>query len=349
VDLVEAFVDQARSCERLGSPLYARLLRRCADDIAAGGPVADVLAEHADLPGPSALALRLLGSVHRLVLQGRLPGLATHYPSVGGDGDADAAWQELRAALATHADLVRPLLDRAPQTNEVGRSAALVGGLLHLVAEHLQPVVLHEIGSSAGLNLHADAFCLCDADDDHLWGPPDSPVRLHDAWRGPRPPVDADLRIERRLGSDLAPLDVDVPRDVETLLSYVWADMTERLERLRAALLVARQQRVTVDRLDAAGAARRLELVPGRTVVLWHSVMWQYIGEEQQQTVARRLEELGERATAESPLAHLFLEPTRRTSNQRHEMLVVLQTWPGRRRILGSAPGHGLPVAWEHD
>jgi hypothetical protein len=47
--------------------MYAVLLDRLADDLEAGGVTADVLAGHEDDPGPSALGLRLLGSVHRLV------------------------------------------------------------------------------------------------------------------------------------------------------------------------------------------------------------------------------------------------------------------------------------------
>ena len=38
-----------------------------------------------------AYAFRMLGGVHRLVLDGRAEALAAHYPSVGGDGDAVAA------------------------------------------------------------------------------------------------------------------------------------------------------------------------------------------------------------------------------------------------------------------
>lgn len=34
---------QAGQCRRLGSPLYAELLRRAADDVAAGGPLAVLL------------------------------------------------------------------------------------------------------------------------------------------------------------------------------------------------------------------------------------------------------------------------------------------------------------------
>ena len=38
MDWVEAFREQAEGCARLGSPMYADLLARVADDVADGGP-----------------------------------------------------------------------------------------------------------------------------------------------------------------------------------------------------------------------------------------------------------------------------------------------------------------------
>ena len=110
--------EQAEGCAALGSPLYAFLLQRVADDVESGGPAYDVLRGHEDDPGPSALALRLMGGVHRLVLERRAPALALTYPSVGGTGDPAAAWAALRPVLSEFV----------------------------------------EIGTSAGLNLRADRF-----------------------------------------------------------------------------------------------------------------------------------------------------------------------------------------------
>lgn len=150
--------EQAESCAALGSPLYELLLQHVADDIEADGPAYDVLRGHEDDPGPSALALRLMGGAHRLVLERRAPALALTFPSVGGTGDGESAWVALREVFVEHREELRDALGRAPQTNEVGRAAALIGGLLHLVADDDRPVRLVEIGASAGLNLRADRF-----------------------------------------------------------------------------------------------------------------------------------------------------------------------------------------------
>ena len=98
MDPAEAFRVQSAACAELGSPMYAELAARCATDIETGGPVAVVLAGHEDDPGPSALALRLLGSVHRLVLERRAGELAVFYPSVGGAWDPGPGWRAFRDA-----------------------------------------------------------------------------------------------------------------------------------------------------------------------------------------------------------------------------------------------------------
>jgi hypothetical protein len=81
---------QGSACRQLGSRLYADLLEHAADDLLAGGPTADVLDGHLDDPWRSALALRMLGGVHALVLTGRAPELAGYYQSAGGTADPGA-------------------------------------------------------------------------------------------------------------------------------------------------------------------------------------------------------------------------------------------------------------------
>jgi hypothetical protein len=235
--VVDHFRVQAEACADLGSPMYAALLDRAAEDLAVGGVVASMLVGHHDDPGPSGLALRLLGSVHRLVLQGRADELAAFYPSVGGRWDLDAAWPAFERLLRDHPEDVREVLDRPPQTNEVGRAGALLGGLLRL--EHRLPVRLFEIGSSGGLNLLADRFAYLDGSGALRYGDPASAVRLDDAWAGRPLEPWPDLEIVERSGSDVMPVDVAGTEGRLTLTAYVWPDQTDRLERLRGAFAIA--------------------------------------------------------------------------------------------------------------
>jgi hypothetical protein len=350
VDLVEAFRSQAFACERLGSAMYGELLGLVADDIAAGGPARDVLRGHEDDPGPSGLALRLAGSVHRLVLERRAGALAAFYPSVGGSWDPDAGWPHFRAVLADQPDAVREWLDRPPQTNEVGRAAGLMAGLLVLGGEHAHPVRLVEIGSSGGLNLLADQFRYVGPAGS--LGPASSPVVLDPAWEG-RVPEGQPAAIVERWGSDVMPVDARRTEGRLALTAYVWPDQVHRHERLRGALALAQRTPYEVRRQPAAECVEALTLRAGTVTVLWHSVMWQYLSREEQTRIRARLDELGASASPEMPLAHVYVEPTRRTPESSHEFLVCLESWSGDavadgvRRILGKVAPHGLPVTWE--
>ena len=236
------FEFQALACAALGSQLYAGLLIRAIEDLRSGGPTVAVLDGHFDDSGRSALALRMLGGVHALVLTGQAPELAEFYPSAGGSADpgpgASLAWPAFRRVLEQQKDQVRGWLGHPPQTNEVGRGAALAGALCQLKAEADLPVRLVEIGASAGLNLRADRFRITGAG--VSYGPADSPVQLAGGWQGTPPPA-ASLNVVSRVGGDLAPIDPVSPEGRLRLSAFVWADQVDRLTRLRGACDLATQ------------------------------------------------------------------------------------------------------------
>lgn len=336
---------QARQCRLAGSPLTAAILDGAADDLDAGGPSAALLGPLEGEPAGSVAALRLAGALHRLVLERRAPGLAVHYPSVGGTvGDV---WPAAREVIDSQLDALRELVQRPVQTNEVGRSSGLLGGLLHLVKDTGLPVRLLELGASGGLNLLVDRYAH-EVADGVVLGDPDSPVRLPAAWRGNLPPYDVDVEISERQGCDPCPLDPTSAADRLTLTSYVWADQVDRFERLRAALRVAAARPVAVERLAAAAFLER-ELAPPRpgvVTVVWHSVVQQYLGATERARVTALLDAAGARATRRAPLAHLALEPER-IGGSSVNFRVVLQAWPGGGpRRLADCEGHGPPFDW---
>jgi hypothetical protein len=343
--LLTSLAVQARACEALGSTMYGELIDRVCADVSAGGVFADVLAGHEDDPGPSALALRLLGGLHRLVLDGRAPRLRRWYPSVGGHWDLGAAWADVVSTAASHMGAIRLALEQAPQTNEVGRSSALAGGLLLATAQYPLPIRLFEIGASAGLNLRADHYLYLHPRGQ--WGRDDSPVVIQDAWRG-RVPARHDVRISERTGYDISPIDPTTREGELSLLSYVWPDMNARLRRLRGAIATARRVPAPVRRSGAADAIAGIRLSSGALTVLWHSVTWQYLSAAERATIHRGIDALGAQASTTSPFAHLSLEPRRREPGSPHEFLVRSCSWPGGRDvILASCTAHGPPVTWE--
>jgi hypothetical protein len=344
--LAEALRTQGRICASLGSPMYGRLLDQIADDVEAGGVFTEVLRGHEDDPIGSATALRLLGGLHRLVLDGRAAPLRRWYPSAGGQWD-DSAWPAIAEIAAAEIAALRAALAGVPQTNEVGRSAALVGALLRLSGRLPRPIPvrLFEIGTSAGLNLRADHYLY--RFDGGQWGPADSPVVIDDAWQGLRP-ADVPLRIVERHGFDIAPVDAVSDDGRLTLLSYVWPDMPTRLARLRGAIDIARRVPAGLDRMSASEAVAGLRLVRGTMTVLWHSVTWQYLTDDERVAVTAGATELGAQADPATPFVWLTLEPGRRTPGSRTEFLVRARCWPDDTdEILGACSPHGPPVHWE--
>ena len=335
---------QGLFCSASGSPMYGELFALVADDVELGGVFAAILSGHQDDPARDAVPLRLLGGLHRLVLDGRAAELRRWYPSTGGTWNAAAAWPEILRTAAGHADALRTALDQPPQTNEVGRSAALIGGLLRINHESGLPVRLFEIGSSAGLNLRADHYRYRFGGGG--WGPVDSPVTIDDAWHGQLPPQGA-VRIVERHGYDIAPVDVTAADGEMTVLSYVWPDQRTRLDRLHGAIAVARNVAARLERRTAADAVGGLTVAEGALTVLWHSITWQYLSAGERDAVRDGINALAGRADARSPLAHLTLEPARDGPEAPLRFLVRARRWPGGElTVLGECHPHGPPVDW---
>lgn len=344
--LSEQFRVQSRHCLP-DSPLSSMLLAEMADDLDDGGPTATVMRPYVDDPATSVPALRLLAALHRLVLERAAPELAMHYPSVGGSAPVLAAWPAANRLLSDQPGRLTELARRPCQTNEVGRSAVLLGALQILTTRYRLPIRLLEIGASAGLNLNVDRYGYSVGG--RVLGAVDSPLRLPAPWRG-FPPADLDLDVDiaERVGCDLQPVDLQTTEGRLTLTSFVWADWLERLERLRAAMGVAAEHPVLVELAHAAPwlADRLARPRPGGLTVVWHSVFWYYVDSAGQDDLHRVIAAAGARATATAPLALVGMENVEaRTGRNRFD--VSLTTWPGgRRELLGSTEGHGIPTTW---
>jgi hypothetical protein len=82
-----------------------------------------------------------------------------------------------------------------------------------------------------------------------------------------------------RAGIDVEPLDVNDPQAVAWLEALVWPGQTERLERLRAALRVARHNPPPIHRGNALELLDRVALgAPSdATLVIFHSAFLPYL------------------------------------------------------------------------
>ena len=146
----EAFAVQSKNCAALGSPFMGRLMQLCADRLERGNPITDRILDWPGDPAPSAdnVSLRFAGALHALVLRGAP--LAALYPP--NKVDDDTLWRGILDAIAAHQTEILRFLDKAPQTNEVRRSAGLLAAVAWLRPRHA--LILSEVGASAGLNLN---------------------------------------------------------------------------------------------------------------------------------------------------------------------------------------------------
>lgn len=338
------FLEQAAACADLGSPLTARVLRLIAPRITPDAAHGNLMMQRL-LAWPSgrglkedAVALRLAGGLHALVRQGRDAPLAALYarPEDSTDPQAEAT---LLAAIARHSDMLLAWLAQPPQTNEVRRSVALIAAAHWLCARIPLPLVISELGASAGLNLIWDHYRL---DVGAGYGPPASPVVLRPDWRGHLPPAQAP-QVAARAGVDLYPLHPVADR--EKLLSYIWPDQTDRLARTAAAAAMAATLAPRVEHGDAVDwlAVRLATRHPGHLHLVCHTIAWQYFPPDARARGAALLAEAGAHATLDAPLARLAME----ADGEGDGAGLRLQIWPGgEAHLLARVDFHGRWIDW---
>jgi hypothetical protein len=330
----QAFRIQEHYCRKMDAPIYADICAALADGLTRESRTGARVLDWDGEPTRDALPLRLIGGLHALVRAGADEGLSAVF---AGKVGADA----LNRAILRNDDALYPWLDGPPQTNEPGRSGALIVGLIHVARRHGPRMEIIEIGSSGGLNQLIGRYRF-DLGGARL-GPADSPVTIAPEWLG-EPPELPPLEIVGTRGCDIAPLDVTDPAVEARLSAYVWAEKPERLDRLAAAIGMIRERGVSLDRSDAAAWVEARLAEPqeaGVTRVLMHSVVWQYLPDASADRIRAAMAAAGGRATAERPLAWVAMEPDRALAEQ----VISVKSWPGHGEweVVATSHAHG---AW---
>jgi hypothetical protein len=341
--LRDAWTLQIGWCDRGGSPFTARVLEAAWSDWLAGGALRELMPDWPRDPVQDAVALRVAGALHSLVLDGSDPVLAANYPPRTDTFDPVAGSAAVRNALDAHRARVALYLQRPPQTNEVGRSAVLLGGFAEIAARTGLPLALREVGASAGLNLLWFRFRY------ELgalqWGDRASPVTIRAQWHGAPRALAPAIDVASFSGCDAAPIDLAAPHAALRLASYVWPDQRERLQRLQAAIELALAEGIRVEQTDAAAFVER-ELATvraGATTVIYHSIVWSYLTAQTRESIRASIERAGAAATETAPVAWLSFEQV----DPQARPHLTLTLWPGGERVkLAEAHPHGTFVIW---
>ena len=345
-DIVDAFERQARACVDLGGPFtgnLCRILGANLDDRSAFGR--RVATWPADSLWPDLVPLRCCAALNTLVRRGRAPALAAFYPP-NDPGDDEPFWRAIEATIAAQGADMTAFLGSPPQTNEVVRSAVLLGGFLTIAEAVGRPLALYELGASAGLNLLFDRYAY-DLDDNRKWGDAKSPVRIGSVWKGRAPALTTPLEIASRAAVDLRPVDARVSDDRERMLAYIWPEQTERLRRIEPALDMVAKSDLKVEQGDALAWLKNVMAGPpsdGLCRVVFHSVFVQYLPADLRRALREKIVEIGERATTAAPFAWLSME----AGEDRMSCELRLTIWPGaERRKLAEVDWHGRWAKWE--
>jgi nudix-type nucleoside diphosphatase (YffH/AdpP family) len=348
-DLVHAFRTQAEACGRLGSSFMQGLLTQAATELERCGSISGVLADWPGNPVVDAVPLRLAAGLHALALSRADPGLAAAYSRGEGIEADESLWRAALAAVEAHPSTIDQFLRSPPQTNEVARSAVLLGGFLTIAeATGGRPMQMLEIGASAGLNLLWDRYHYS-LGEGTTWGDPNSPVRIEAEWNGPLPPVESRIQVIARAASDVAPVNLGDADARLRLRAYTWADDHNRMALLDAATAKARQERVHVEKASAAEwVTHHLSVVPSDcTTVLYHSIAWRYFPDETKRDIFEALEAAGRHARLDARLAWLRLEPPEAGAPEEGQPELRLTMWPGgSEHRLALAQTHGAAVQW---
>ncbi len=267
-DTAERYLTMANGGLKDLSPTYERLCRGVAGD-----PL--VLSMLDSLPHEKRQPNLLLGATR--FLTGPLTDYAT-----------------FRVWLLEHWEQVAAvMLERRTQTNEPGRCATFVP----LLAQIEGPIALIEVGASAGLCLYPDRYAyryVAESGETQLGrSQVDLPCRVLGEL-----PVPAELpQIVWRAGLDLNPLDLASDADVHWLECLIWPEETERFDRLRAAVQIARTDpaRIVAGDLLESTVALVDEAPEDATVVLVHTAVLAYLDEAGRQRFAEIVRDLSAR------------------------------------------------------
>jgi hypothetical protein len=289
-----------------------------------------------------AMPLRIAAGLHWLCRTGQDTRLQPVYAGLLTD---QAAIDAIVADMAMKFDApLMAWLDSPPQTNEAGRSASIMAGLLWLSQRIGSRFELNEIGASAGVNTMMARY-FYDLGGVKA-GPSLSRMTIAPEWGGPPPPK-GKVEIVAARGCDVAPIDLTDPVQALRLKAYVWPEASARMARLDIAIAMAERAAPDLVRMDAVAFVREMLARPqeaGVNRALFHTVMWQYLPDASKQAITEMMESAAAHATADKPLAWLALETNRETF--RHELWV--RYWPGGEEAvqLSSAHPHGAWVEW---
>lgn len=354
-ELAAAFRAQGGFCRKRDADFTAAIVDAAGAEIESGGPLLALADAFRGEPVKNALALRVAGALHALVLDGRAGDLEAYYAAPDAAPDADDLRKAMAPLWTREREVFARYIAKAPQTNETRRAAALLPGFCKVAETFGLPLDILEMGASAGMLLGWDRFRYDYKVGDKVvahWTPEGASqddAGVDAEWRGKTPPqLHAPVRVRRRKGCDLHPFDLSDPDQLLHARSYIWPEDKARRDLFDMAVRKNAKLSTHVEKADALEWLERElgDRADDAATVVYHSVFAPYLTDDQRARKQALLEAAGESATTDAPLALLSFEPT--AFDDDVEFLTELQIWPadgagGRKLRLARSHPHG---AW---
>ena len=329
---------QAEVCRNLGSEFVAAVLEAASRQLHQAPMTEAVIASWPGDRAAAAISMRLNGALHAIARRGTVADLSALYR-----GEHQAFDRAIGAAFATCDAFIIEWLRDPTQTNEVGRSAALMAALMVAADRFGLPFELYELGTSCGLNLNLGRYSF-DLGGIAV-GQADSPLHIAPQWHGNQPHP-AQVEIMAAFGVDRHPLDARNTDSCERLLAFIWADQHNRTRRLEQALDIARANPPRIDEGEAIDWIKDRLAAPQQPRicrVVFHSMFRQYLPGPEQTKLTDLILAAGSEATDDRPLAWVSLEWT----PNRKEVQLSLTCWPdGQSRVLATCHPYGEWIHW---
>lgn len=342
-ELIAAFRRQTDFCQARDAAFTASVLAASGDLLEDNyAPFWSLIEGYEGDPHKGALALRIAGALHALVLQERAGALEQLYSKPDTIPDPATLQKAIRPLIENERKTFEAYVASAPQTNEINRAGALLFGFSEIAKQTTQPINLYEVGASAGMLLCWDQF--------HYdfgafkWGAGDTTIRT--AIKGDlSAKLKSEISVAQRQGCDLNPLDIADPDTLLRMRSFIWPEDIGRralFDRSAWAVIAINPQLDKMDALSWVRSKLRSRPKDGASV-FYHSVFAPYLSNDDLAAFENMIVSAGQSATPDTPLAWLKFEPE--VIDGSFEFFLDLQIWPSgeSRRLLRAHP-HGLWV-----
>ncbi|MEQ8945963.1 MAG: DUF2332 domain-containing protein [Balneola sp.] len=180
-------------------------------------------------------------AIHFLLLNNPEEELTEYYPSITSSFKQNLPFELFKNYCLNHkTEIIEIEKDKIVQTNSLNRTAYLMPILSHMFED--QEINIIDIGTSAGLTLNMDKYEYY-YNNNYAFGK--SAVKIRSEIKeGYLPKFDKPVRIRNKIGIDQNPINLKINTNENWLKALIWADKTERLEKMEQAIKIAKQEEI---------------------------------------------------------------------------------------------------------